>query len=155
MRRYWLFKSDPDTFGLADLERSPDQTTCWDGVRNYQARNMLRDEIRRGDGVLFYHSQIKPPSVVATARVVRAGYPDPTQFDPREPGHDAKSSPDDPRWYAVDIRLDRRLRRPVELPAMRDAAGLDEMVLLRKGSRLSIQPVTKEEWSIILRLGRG
>lgn len=155
MRRYWLFKSDPDTFGLAHLESSPDQTTCWDGVRNYQARNMLRDEVRKGDGVLFYHSQIKPPAVVATARVVRAGYPDPTQFDPKERGHDAGSSPDDPRWYAVDIRLDRRLRVPVELPAMRGAAGLEAMVLLRKGSRLSIQPVTREEWSIILRLGRG
>ena len=155
MRRYWLFKSDPETFGLADLERSPDRTTCWDGVRNYQARNMLRDEIRKGDGVLFYHSQVKPPAVVATARVVKAGYPDPTQFDPREKGHDAGSKPEDPRWYAVDIRLDRKLRAPVELPAMRATKGLEKMELLRRGSRLSIQPVTKEEWSIILRLGRG
>jgi len=155
MRRYWLFKSDPETFGLADLEASPAQTTCWDGVRNYQARNMLRDEIRKGDGVLFYHSQARPPAVVAIAKVVRAGYPDPTQFDPRTKGHDAGSKPDDPRWYAVDIRLERRLRAPVGLPEMGDTPGLESMELLRKGSRLSIQPVTKEEWSIIQRLGRG
>jgi predicted RNA-binding protein with PUA-like domain len=155
MRRYWLFKSDPATFGLADLEDSPDQTTCWDGVRNYQARNMLRDEIRKGDGVLFYHSQVKPPAVVATATVVKAGYPDPTQFDPEEKGHDAGAKLDAPRWFAVDIRLDRKLRSPVELPAMRGTKGLEKMELLRKGSRLSIQPVTKAEWSIILRLGRG
>ena len=153
MPRYWLFKSDPATFGLEDLERSPGRTTCWDGVRNYQARNFLRDEVRVGDGVLFYHSQIKPPSVVATAKVVRAGYPDPTQFDPRDPGHDAGSPPQEPRWYAVDIRLHKRLARAVELPELRRAPGLEEMVLLRKGSRLSIQPVAAEEWRIILALG--
>ena len=91
-KRYWLMKSDPDTFGLRELERSPRRTTMWDGVRNYQARNLLRDEIRLGDGVLFYHSQSRPPAVVATAEVVRAGYPDPTQFDPRSNGFDPKSS---------------------------------------------------------------
>jgi predicted RNA-binding protein with PUA-like domain len=153
MPRYWLFKSDPATFGLEDLERSPGRSTCWDGVRNYQARNLLRDEVRVGDGVLFYHSQVKPPAVVATAKVVRDGYPDPTQFDPRDPGHDPRSVPGDPRWYAVDIRLGRRLARPVDLPELRRTPGLEEMVLLRKGSRLSIQPVTAEEWSIVLRLG--
>lgn len=153
MPRYWLFKSDPATFGLDDLERSPGRTTCWDGVRNYQARNLLRDEVGVGDGVLFYHSQTKPPAVVATAEVVRAGYPDPTQFDPGDPGHDPGSPRGAPRWYAVDIRLGRRLERPVELPELRGAPGLEEMVLLRKGSRLSIQPVTAAEWRIVLRLG--
>jgi predicted RNA-binding protein with PUA-like domain len=153
-RRYWLFKSDPETFGIDDLERSPGRTTCWDGVRNYQARNLLRDEVQPKDGVLFYHSRSKPPAVVALAKVVRGGYPDPTQFDPGEPGHDPGSKRDDPRWYAVDIRLERRLAREVTLPGMREIPALKEMMLLRKGSRLSIQPVSPAEWSMILRLGR-
>ena len=153
-RRYWLMKSDPDTFGLRHLKKSPGRTTCWDGVRNYQARNLLRDEIRLGDGVLFYHSQVQPPAVVATARVVQAGYPDPTQFDGRSRYHDPASDRSDPRWYAVDIRLDRELQRPVTLPEMRETPGLDNMVLLRKGSRLSVQPVTASEWKIVLGLGK-
>lgn len=153
MPRYWLFKSDPATFGLEDLERSPGRTTCWDGVRNYQARNFLRDDVQVGDGVLFYHSQSRPPAVVGTAEVVRAAYPDPTQFDRRDPGHDPKSPPGEPRWYAVDIRLRQRLPRPVGLPELRRTPGLEEMVLLRKGSRLSIQPVSAGEWRIVLRLG--
>jgi len=152
-RQFWLFKSDPETFGLHELQLSPDETTCWDGVRNYQARNLLRDRIRSGDGVLFYHSRLNPPEVVATARVVRRGYPDPTQFMPDEPHHDPKSDPADPRWFAVDIRLDKILNRPVSLPEMRETAGLQEMVLLNR-SRLSVQPVTPEEWKIILKLGR-
>lgn len=153
-RQYWLFKSDPDTFGLKELRGSPDRTTCWDGVRNYQARNLLRDSIRTGDGVLFYHSQLKPPEIVATAKVVRAGYPDPTQFDPSEPHHDPKSDPQAPRWYAVDIRLEREFGRPVTLPELRETPGLEEMVLLQRG-RLSVQPVTPGEWKIILKLGQG
>jgi len=153
-RRYWLMKSDPDTFGLPHLKKSPARTTCWDGVRNYQARNLLRDEIRVGDGVLFYHSQVQPPAVVALVRVVRAGYPDPTQFDGRSKYHDPASDPSDPRWYAVDIRLDRELQRPVTLPEMRETPGLHEMVLLRKGSRLSVQPVTAAEWKIVLGISK-
>lgn len=152
VRRYWLFKSDPDTFGLGHLEKSPNRKTIWDGVRNYQARNLLRDEVHVGDGVLFYHSQIKPPQVVAIAWVVRAGYPDPTQFDPKEKYYDAGSTRERPRWYAVDIRLERKLRRPVTLPEMRQAPGLEDMILLRR-SRLSVQPVTPAEWKIVLRLG--
>lgn len=151
-RRYWLLKSDPDEFGLRELENSPDQTTEWDGVRNYQARNFLRSKMRVGDRVLFYHSQSKPPAVVATAKVVRSGYPDPTQFDRRSKYHDPKSQRTDPRWYAVDIRLERKLARQVTLPEMRETPGLEEMVLLRRG-RLSVQPVTAGEWKIILRLG--
>jgi predicted RNA-binding protein with PUA-like domain len=151
-KRYWLFKSDPGTFGLEHLKRSPRKTTCWDGVRNYQARNLLRDEVRTGDGVLFYHSQSKPPAVVALARVVRAGYPDPAQFDRRSKYFDAQSPPDDPRWFAVDIRLERELRRPVALPEMRGARGLEKMALLRRGQRLSVQPVTEREWKAVLGL---
>ncbi len=147
-------KSDPDTFGLPHLRKSPKQTTCWDGVRNYQARNLLRDEIRVGDGVLFYHSQLQPPAAVALARVVRAGYPDPAQFNRRTKYFDAASKRSDPRWYAVDIKLDRELECAVTLPEMRETPGLEEMVLLRRGSRLSVQPVTADEWKIVLRLAK-
>ena len=153
-RSYWLMKSDPDTFGLPHLKRSPRKTTCWDGVRNYQARNLLRDEIEVGDGVLFYHSQVQPPAVVALARVVRAGYADPTQFDGRSKYHDPDSDRSDPRWYAVDIRLERELECEVTLPEMRETPGLEDMVLLRRGSRLSVQPVTADEWKIVQKLGR-
>jgi len=153
-RRYWLMKSDPETFGIRELKRSPGQTTCWDGVRNYQARNLLRDDIGAGDGVLFYHSRSTPPAVMGTAKVVRAGYPDPTQFDGRSTYHDPKSDRSAPRWYAVDIRLEREFERPVTLPELREMPGLDGMVLLRKGSRLSVQPVTADEWKIVLKLGR-
>jgi predicted RNA-binding protein with PUA-like domain len=152
-RRFWLFKSDPETFGLAHLRRCRHRTTCWDGVRNYQARNLLRDDVEVGDGVLFYHSQVSPPAVVATAEVVRAGYPDPTQFRPRSPYFDGKSHRSAPRWWAVDIRLDQVLRRPVSLPELRQVPELAAMVLLRKGSRLSVQPVTLREWKIVTRLG--
>jgi predicted RNA-binding protein with PUA-like domain len=149
-----LFKSDPETFGLRHLKRSKARTTCWDGVRNYQARNLLRDEIRVGDAVLFYHSQSRPPAVVATARVVRAGYPDPTQFRPKSKYFDPKSTRSEPRWYAVDVRLDEPFSRPVTLPEMRELPGLEEMVLLNR-SRLSVQPVRPREWRIIVKLGLG
>jgi predicted RNA-binding protein with PUA-like domain len=152
-KRYWLVKSDPATFGLPELAASPERTTRWDGVRNYQARNHLRDDMQPGDGVLFYHSQSDPPAVVATAKVVRAGYPDPTQFDRKSPGHEPRARPDQPVWYAVDIQLDEVLERPVPLSEMRDEAGLRQMVLLRKGSRLSVQPVSAAEWRIVTALG--
>jgi predicted RNA-binding protein with PUA-like domain len=151
--KYWLMKSEPDVFSFGDLERSPDQTTCWDGVRNYQARNLLRDEIKRGDRVLFYHSRTDPPAAVGTARVVRGGYPDPTQFDRRSKYFDAKSSPDAPRWFAVDIRYERPLQRPVTLEEMRAEPQLRDMVLVNN-SRLSVQPVQAEEWRVVDRLAR-
>jgi predicted RNA-binding protein with PUA-like domain len=151
-RRFWLLKSDPDTFGLSHLAAARDQTTMWDGVRNFQARNYLRDGLAVGDGVLFYHSQSKPPAVVATARVVRAGYPDPTQFDRKSKGYDPRSRADAPRWFVVDVKLDRPLERPVTLPEIRDTAELRDMVLIRRG-RLSVQPVTAEEWRVVTRLG--
>jgi predicted RNA-binding protein with PUA-like domain len=153
-KRYWLFKSDPETFGLEHLKCCRNRTTLWDGVRNYQARNLLRDEVQEGDGVLFYHSQVSPPAVVATARVVRAGYPDPTQFRATDPHYDPDSSRKDPRWYAVDIRLEREFDRAVTLPRIRETRGLEEMVLLRR-SRLSVQPVTAEQWKIVRKLGCG
>lgn len=151
--RYWLMKSEPSTFSIDDLARAKDETTRWDGVRNFQARNLLRDEIAVGDGVLFYHSSADPPAVVGTARVVRAGYPDPTQFDPKGDHYDADSARDEPRWYAVDIRFERKLARPVPLAELRAARALADMVLLRRGSRLSVQPVTAAEWKEILKMG--
>ena len=151
-KQYWLFKSDPDDFGVAHLKKCADKTTLWDGVRNYQARNLLRDGIRMGDGVLFYHSQEKPPSVVALAKVVRSAYPDPTQFAPRSKYYDSKSDPQNPRWFVVDIRHERDLARPVTLPEIRETPGLEKMVLVNR-SRLSVQPVTPEEWKIIVKLG--
>ena len=151
-QRFWLMKSDPDTYGLEHLQKEPKKTTCWDEVRNYSARNLLRDEIKKGDGVLFYHSQQKPPAVVALAKVVKEGYPDPSQFDPDDNYYDSKSKPEAPRWYAVDIKLERVLPRAVGLPELREQKRLEKMVLLQKGSRLSVQPVTAAEWKAILKL---
>lgn len=151
-RRYWLMKSDPETFGWEDLVRSPKRTTRWDGIRNYQARNLLRDEVGKGDGVLFYHSQ-RDKAVVGTAVVARPAYPDPTQFEKKHPGFDPKADPKDPTWYAVDLTADRAFARPVTLEAMKSISGLEDMFLLRKGMRLSVQPVTPEEWTILTKLG--
>lgn len=151
--RHWLFKSDPGVFSWDDLRDSPDQTTCWDGVRNYQARNMLRDEIQQGDLVLFYHSQIKPPAVMGTARVVRAGYPDFTAHDPKSNHFDPRSTSDNPKWYMVDIRLEKEFKPGVPLDELRRTPGLQHMELLKKGSRLSVQPVRPEEYATILHLG--
>ncbi len=153
MARHWLMKSEPDVFSIDDLARAKKQTTGWDGVRNYQARNLLRDEIAAGDGVLYYHSSVDPPAVVGLARVVKAGYPDPTQFDPKSDYHDPDSQPDAPRWFSVDIAFDRKLPRPVTLPELRADPALGDMVLLRRGSRLSVQPVTAAEWKRIVALG--
>ena len=153
-RRYWLFKSDPDTYGLPHLKKERGKQAMWDGVRNFQARNLLRDQVQLGDGVLFYHSQVKPPAVVALAEVIKTGYPDPTQHDPKEKYFDAKSDPGDPRWYAVDIKLTEELKTPVTLPEIKETPGLQEMVLVKR-SRLSIQPVTPAEWKIVVKLGRS
>jgi predicted RNA-binding protein with PUA-like domain len=152
-RRYWLMKSEPESFSIHDLQRAPAQTTFWDGVRNYQARNLLRDDLQVGDGVLFYHSNADPPAVVGTAQVARAGYPDPTQFDSKSGHHDPDARLDNPRWYVVDVKLDQIFKRAVGLPELRETAGLADMVLLRKGSRLSVQPVTAREWNLIVKLG--
>jgi len=150
-RCYWLFKTEPSCFSYDDLERRPGRTEHWDGVRNYQARNYLRDDVKTGDGVLIYHSNIPEPVVAGIARVVRAGYPDFTARDPAGEHFDPKSSTDNPVWYMVDVSAERRLRRPVTLAELKANPLLAGMTLLSR-SRLSIQPVTKEEWSIILGL---
>lgn len=152
MAKYWLVKSEPSVFSIDDLARAQDQTTFWDGVRNFQARNLLR-EMAPGDGVIFYHSSADPPAAAGTAKVAAAARPDPTQFDRKSDHYDAESTKDAPRWFGVDIELDRKFARPVTLPELRASAGLKDMVLLRKGSRLSVQPVTAEEWRIICKLG--
>jgi predicted RNA-binding protein with PUA-like domain len=145
--RYWLMKSEPDAYSLDDLER--DGTTHWDGVRNYQARNLMRDEMRIGDRVLFYHSNARPPHVAGIAEVVREAYPDHTSWDPDSKYHDPKSSPDDPRWFMVDVGFVERLPRPVPLDELRTYPELEGMVLLNR-SRLSVQPVTEEEFEFVV-----
>lgn len=151
-RKYWLMKTEPDVFSWDDLEASPNRTTPWDGVRNYQARNFMRDEMKVGDGVLFYHSRQDPMAIVGFARVARAGYPDPSQFHSGSPYHDPTSPPDAPRWICVDVQAVKRLDRPLPLAVLRESAALAHMALLRKGQRLSVQPVTPNEWKTILRL---
>jgi predicted RNA-binding protein with PUA-like domain len=151
-RRYWLVKSEPDTFSFDDLLARPDRTTHWDGVRNYQARNFMRDDMKRGDLVFFYHSSADPTAIVGTAEVVRDGYPDQSAFDPKDSHFDPKSRKDEPTWFMVDLRARERFPTPITLADLRGAKGLEKMVLLQKGSRLSVQPVTEREWEIVCRL---
>jgi len=151
-RRYWLMKSEPDVFSFDDLWKAKRRTTMWDGVRNYQARNFLRDAMQVGDGVLYYHSNAKPPGIAGFASVVRAGYPDPTQFDPADPHHDPGSDPEDPRWFAVDVRAEERSPSFVSLEDLRDHPQLAKMGVLQRGSRLSVQPVTAAEWKAVRKL---
>lgn len=151
-RGYWLVKSEPEVFSFDDLLRAPDRTTCWDGVRNFAARNFLRDGMKRGDGVLFYHSMTTPQAIVGDCEVVREGYPDHTQFDRKHDGYDASSTPDDPTWYMVDVRAVQPFARPVTLPEIKARPELASMALLRV-SRLSVVPVTAAEWKIIREMG--
>jgi len=153
-KQYWLFKSEPEAYSIDDLAKEPGQTCHWDGIRNYQARNTLRDKIKVGDGVLFYHSVKKPMAVVGVCEVVREGYPDHTQFDANSKYYDPKSDPDDPRWYMVDIKLVEKFLRPVTLEEIKETEALFDMFLCRKGARLSVQPVTASEWKVIRRLGK-
>ncbi|HQR48674.1 MAG TPA: EVE domain-containing protein [Steroidobacteraceae bacterium] len=151
---YWLFKSEPSTFGIDDLARAPDSTTAWDGVRNYQVRNLLRDTMRKGDRGFFYHSSCAEPGIVGVVRVVRTGYPEAAQFDRKHRYHDPKSNPAEPTWYSVDVRLERRIEPAITLETLRKHAhgALSGMLLLRRGNRLSITPVTRDEWRFILSL---
>jgi predicted RNA-binding protein with PUA-like domain len=151
---YWLMKSEPDVFGIDHLAARKDQTEPWDGVRNYQARNMMRDEMKLGDQVFFYHSNCAEPGIVGIMEVVREGYPDHTAFDPEAKYYDPKSDPDNPRWYMVDVRYVRHLERNITLAELKGLADgpLAGMPLLRKGNRLSIMPVTAEQWELILSL---
>jgi predicted RNA-binding protein with PUA-like domain len=147
---YWLMKSEPDEFSIDDLKRV--KVEPWSGVRNYQARNFMRDGMRKGDGVLFYHSSCEVPGVAGIAEVATAAYPDPTQFDPASDYFDAGSKRDAPRWMLVDVRFKRKLKRVIPLAELKGRKPLQNMVLLRPGSRLSVQPVAPAEWDYILGL---
>ena len=152
-RRYWLVKSEPDVFSFADLVASPNGTIGWDGVRNYQARNFMRDGMKRGDLVLFYHSSTDPAAIVGVAEVAREAYVDHTALDARDPHFDPKSRVDAPTWMMVDLRAVESLAHPLTLAVLRGVKGLEKMTLLQKGSRLSVQPVTAKEWEIVYRMG--
>lgn len=149
----WLFKSEPEVFSLTDLQRAPKQTTLWEGVRNYQARNFLRDQVKLGDKVLFYHSSTAEPGVVGICGIVRAAYPDPAQFDKRSNYYDASSSPEAPRWVCVDLAFERALKRTVTLAMLRAEPKLAGVQLLKRGNRLSVMPLTADEFKSIVKLG--
>jgi predicted RNA-binding protein with PUA-like domain len=151
-RSFWLVKSEPDSFSIQHLAACPRHTTCWSGVRNYQARNFMR-AMKRGDGVLFYHSSADPPAVVGTALVAREAYPDHTALDPDDDHYDPKATRDNPIWDMVDIRLDKIFARAVPIGELRQARPLAGMELLRTGSRLSVQPVRPNEFEFVCRLG--
>jgi predicted RNA-binding protein with PUA-like domain len=151
-KRYWLMKSEPGTYSIADLKR--DGTTCWEGVRNYQARNWIRDDMHVGDGVLFYHSQMQPIGIYGIAEVVRTAYPDDTAFDPASKYYDPKSDPANPTWLMVDLAYVATFDPPITLEALKKTPGLDTMMVIQRGSRLSVQPVTREAWEIIMGLGK-
>jgi predicted RNA-binding protein with PUA-like domain len=151
MRRHWLMKTEPEGFSLDDLVASPHQTTMWEGVRNYTARNWMRDDMAVGDGVLFYHSNCAVPGAVGLAEISRTAYPDPTQFDPGSHYFDPKSNPDDPRWLVVDVRFVRRLARTITLAELKARADeLEDFLLVKRGNRLSVMPVTESQWTKIL-----
>lgn len=150
---YWLIKSEPDAFSIDDLINSPGGKDHWDGIRNYQARNFMRDSMQIGDQVLFYHSNCKPPGVVGVAEVASGPYPDHTAFESSSNYYDAKSDPDNPRWLMVDIRFVRKLERMISLEEIKQHADrLEDFALVRRGNRLSIMPVSKEHWDFILSL---
>lgn len=150
--KHWLLKSEPDVFGIDDLARAPQRTTAWEGVRNYQARNLLRDGFRKGDLAFFYHSSCAEPGIAGIVEVVREAYADPTQFDARSEYHDPASTRESPRWYCVDVRLQRRIEPVITLGELRVHAGetLRDMVILKRGNRLSVTPVTLAEWRRIV-----
>jgi predicted RNA-binding protein with PUA-like domain len=152
--RHWLMKTEPSTFGLQTLEAAPRRTTAWDGVRNYQVRNMIRDEMKKGDLAFLYHSSCAVPGIVATMTIVKPGYPDPTAFERRHHHYDPDSDPKNPRWYMVDVQLKKALARTISLEELRTHANkeLKGMVLLRPGNRLSITPVEAAHWKFILSL---
>jgi predicted RNA-binding protein with PUA-like domain len=151
---YWLLKSEPDSFSIDALGKAPNQTTAWDGVRNFQARNMLRDAMKKGDLAFFYHSSCDVPGIAGIVSIVREGYPDVTAFDPKHHHYDADSKKEAPRWFVVDLKLKRKLKRVITLDELRKYADkkLKDFVLLRRGNRLSVMPVSKQDWDFVLGL---
>ncbi len=147
---YWLMKSEPDVFGIDHLIAMPNKTEHWDGVRNYQARNMMRDDMKKGDLVFFYHSNCKVPGIVGIMQVVKESYPDFTSWNPESKYYDPKSTEENPRWFMVDVKFKRKLKRTISLNELKEMPGLEQMALIRRGNRLSIMPVKKQEWDTIL-----
>ena len=150
--KYWLVKSEPNEFSIEDLKNMPDKTEHWDGVRNYQARNFMRDEMKKGDLVFFYHSNCEPPGIIGVAKVVREGYPDHTAFDPGDSHYDPKSDPENPRWIMVDVKYVKKFKNIISLAELKTHKPLKNMRLLQKGNRLSVMPVEKSEWDYITKL---
>lgn len=152
MKKYWLMKSEPSCFSIDHLKNLPNQTTHWDGVRNYQARNFIRDQIKLNDEVFFYHSNCEHPGIVGVAEVVKEAYPDFTAFDAESEHPDPKSNPENPRWFMVDIRFKEKFKHPILLQELKNYPELEQMILLRKGNRLSVMPVQTDEWMFIKNL---
>ncbi|MDZ7829458.1 MAG: EVE domain-containing protein [Halofilum sp. (in: g-proteobacteria)] len=148
----WLFKSEPDVFGIDDLAAQPGKTDHWDGVRNYQARNFMRDRMKKGDRGFFYHSNTKEPGIVGIVEIAREAYPDHTAFDPDDPHYDPKSDPDNPRWFMVDVKFVRKLDRTITLTELKQHPELEDLPLVRKGNRLSVMPIEDHHWDFILSL---
>jgi len=149
---YWLMKSEPSVFGIDDLKAKPQRTSFWDGVRNYQARNFMRDGMKKGDKVFFYHSSCPEPGIVGIASVAREAYPDATAFDPKSAYYDPKSDPDKPIWMGVDVKFVRQFKRVISLEELKQEPSLDGFTLLRRGNRLSVMPVSEEHWNVVLGL---
>ncbi len=154
-KNYWLMKSEPDVFSIEDLDKAPKKTTHWDGVRNYQARNYMRDSMKIGDMLFFYHSNADPSGIAGVAEIVKEGYPDSSAFDPNDVHFDEKSNPKNPTWMMVDVKHVETFRNLLPLEELRKSAALKDMVLLQKGSRLSVQPVTAEQWKAVLKLAKS
>ncbi len=150
-KQYWLMKSEPDVFSIDDLKKA--KVDHWDGVRNYQARNFMQKQMKKGDGVLFYHSNAKPPGIAGLAQVAREAYPDHTAFDPESKYYDPKSDPESPRWFMVDVSFVKKFKHFIPLDTLKQIPGLKSMMVIKKGVRLSIQPVSAAEWKIVNRLG--
>ena len=148
-RKFWLMKSEPDEFSIDDLISRKNGITYWEGIRNYQARNFMRDEMKVGDGALFYHSRANPLAVVGTMDIASVPYPDPSQFDPESKYFDPKSTKENPRWMLVDVKFTAKFDAPVTREQIKETPGLEDMMVIKKGARLSIQPVTEQEWKII------
>ncbi|HRI46429.1 MAG TPA: EVE domain-containing protein [Ignavibacteriaceae bacterium] len=153
-KKYWLVKSEPEVFSIINLQNQKDQTTYWDGVRNYQARNYLRDEMKIGDSVLFYHSNAEPLAIVGVCDVVKEGYPDFTAFDPKNNHFDPKSKKENPTWYMVDLKLNEIFKNPVTLEQIKSNKKLQDMKLIQRGNRLSVMPITKDEFNEIIRMSK-
>ena len=152
-KKYWLVKSEPNTFSIDDLAKAKNKITCWDGVRNYQARNFMRDDMKIGDCVLFYHSNCDPTAVVGYCEVVKEAYPDLTAFDPEDPHYDPKSKKDNPAWMTVDIKLVEKFKHPVTLGEIKGNPKLKDMRLVQRGNRLSVFPVEKNEFNEVVKMG--